>query len=91
MSNYQYKTNNQSNHSIIKEQKLWKTGNSVVVTMPKEVLEHFNVSTGDSLTFIINEDKVEVVKKEYTDLDILKLVDRTMERHGEIIEGLKDR
>lgn len=78
-------------HSFVREQKLWKTGNSVVITVPKEVLNHFNVTTGDALMFDVNEDRVELVKKEYDDLDILKLVDRTLDRHGEIIEGLIER
>lgn len=77
--------------NVIKEQKLWKTGNSTVITVPKEILSHFNVTSGDKLSFVISDDKVEIVKKEYTDEDILKLVDRTLSRHGDIIEGLKER
>lgn len=90
MSKFEYNSANE-NHSFVKEQKLWKTGNSVVITVPKEVMNHFNVTTGDALTFEIKDEKVELVKKEFDDLDILKLVDRTLDRHGEIIEGLIER
>ncbi|MCU7557628.1 AbrB/MazE/SpoVT family DNA-binding domain-containing protein [Macrococcus capreoli] len=90
MSKFEYEPKN-NGHSFIKEQKLWKSGNSVVITVPKEVLNHFNVTTGDALMFDVNEDRVELVKKAYDDLDILKLVDRTLDRHGEIIEGLIER
>lgn len=78
-------------HSIIKEQKLWKTGNSTVVTVPREVLDHFSVQSGDHLTFKISDDKVEVIRKEFSDSDILSLVDRTLERHEGVIKGLIDR
>ncbi len=30
-------------------------------------------------------------EQQHIDGDVLKLVDRTLERHGEIIEGLKDK
>lgn len=90
MSKFEYEPT-KDGHSFIKEQKLWKSGNSVVITVPKEVLNHFNVTTGDALMFDVNQDRVELVKKAYDDLDILKLVDRTLDRHGEIIEGLIER
>ncbi|UBH08902.1 AbrB/MazE/SpoVT family DNA-binding domain-containing protein [Macrococcus armenti] len=82
---------NHDNHSIIKEQKLWKTGNSTVVTIPKEMMDALNVSVGDVLKFDILEEEVSVTKKSIDDLDILKLVDRTLDRHGKIIEGLIER
>ncbi|UTH11875.1 AbrB/MazE/SpoVT family DNA-binding domain-containing protein [Macrococcoides canis] len=82
---------NDNNHSIIKEQKLWKTGNSTVVTVPKEMMDALNVSAGDIVKFDILDEGVRVTKKSVDDLEILKLVVRTLDRHGKIIEGLIER
>ncbi|WP_414044154.1 AbrB/MazE/SpoVT family DNA-binding domain-containing protein [Macrococcus sp. EM39E] len=90
MSKFEYEPKNDG-HSFIKEQKLWKTGNSVVITVPKEVLNHFNVTTGDALMFDVNEDRVELVKKDFSDMDILNLANEISEEYNMTFEKLVDR
>ena len=90
MSKFEYEPT-KDGHSFIKEQKLWKSGNSVVITVPKEVLNHFNVTTGDALTFDVNEDRVELVKKAYTDMDILELDNEISNEYHTTFEKLVDR
>ncbi|UBH22646.1 AbrB/MazE/SpoVT family DNA-binding domain-containing protein [Macrococcus armenti] len=82
---------NRDNHSIIKEQKLWKTGNSTVVTIPKEMMENLNVTVGDTLEFNLMSDGVVIKKKESTDQDILDLAKEISQEYHETFEKLVER
>lgn len=82
---------NHDNHSIIKEQKLWKTGNSTVVTIPKEMMENLNVTVGDTLEFNLMSDGVVIKKKESTDQDILDLAKEISQEYHETFEKLVER
>lgn len=82
---------NHDNHSIIKEQKLWKTGNSTVVTIPKEMMENLNVTVGDTLEFNLMSDGVVIKKKESTDQDILDLAKEISNEYHETFERLVER
>ncbi|UBH13404.1 AbrB/MazE/SpoVT family DNA-binding domain-containing protein [Macrococcus armenti] len=82
---------NHDNHSIIKEQKLWKTGNSTVVTIPKEMMENLNVTVGDTLEFNLMSDGVVIKKKESTDQDILDLAKEISNEYHETFEKLVER
>lgn len=54
----------------IKKRKIIKSGNSLVVTLPKEWLEDRKLSEGDELMMIVDED---IQIKEPTDKNIDKL------------------
>lgn len=82
---------NHDNHSILKEQKLWKTGNSTVVTIPKEMMENLNVTVGDTLEFNLMSDGVVIKKKESTDQDILDLAKEISNEYHETFERLVER
>ncbi|QIH75064.1 AbrB/MazE/SpoVT family DNA-binding domain-containing protein [Macrococcoides canis] len=82
---------NDNNHSIIKEQKLWKTGNSTVVTVPKEMMESLNAGIGDTLEFDIMTDCVVIKKKETTDQDILDLAKEISQEYHSTFEKLVER
>ena len=38
------------------DSKLWKTGNSYVVTIPKRIVRKWNIKVGDDLTIIIKKE-----------------------------------
>ncbi|UOB20788.1 AbrB/MazE/SpoVT family DNA-binding domain-containing protein [Macrococcus armenti] len=80
-----------SKHSIIKEQKLWKTGNSTVVTVPKEMMESLNAGIGDTLEFDVMTDCVVIKKKETTDQDILDLAKEISQEYHSTFEKLVER
>ena len=48
---------------MIIRRKLRKTGNSTVVSIPKDIFEKLNAGEGDNLEFVI-EDEAAVIRKE---------------------------
>ena len=45
--------------------RLWRSGNSVVVAMPQDVMDHLNVSPGDNLVFIKEKGKRITIRRSY--------------------------
>tara|TARA_Y100000034_G_C6616967_1_gene268855 strand:+ start:195 stop:335 length:141 start_codon:yes stop_codon:yes gene_type:complete len=41
------------------DSKLWKTGNSFVVTVPKKIVKKLNIKVGDELEVVIKKDEKE--------------------------------
>lgn len=77
------------------ERKVRKSGNSYIVGIPPKVLEDLNIKEGSNIEYVKEPTGGYTVKKVNTDedkdLEILKLVDRTLDRHGDIIRGLADK
>lgn len=67
------------------ERKITKIGNSLGVTLPKEVLEHIKISQGDNVTFKLEGDgQVTIKKEEKIDMSGIKEIDQ------DFVDGLNN-
>ncbi|MFD1673237.1 AbrB/MazE/SpoVT family DNA-binding domain-containing protein [Alicyclobacillus fodiniaquatilis] len=77
--------------------KVTKIGNSLGVTLNKELLNKINADLGDDLEVIVKENEGEIVLRKSTTLPqgidprFFEIFDEMMEQYHETIEGLKNR
>lgn len=71
--------------------KIRKTGNSTVVSIPKEILEKLNVSEGDDLEFITEKDSIIIQKYTDSDQEILNLSREMFEEYDKTMRDLVNR
>ncbi|WP_271398933.1 AbrB/MazE/SpoVT family DNA-binding domain-containing protein [Salinicoccus roseus] len=73
------------------QRKLRKTGNSTVVSIPKDILEKLNAGEGDNLEFVIEDETVVIRKEEDSQKDILALSNEMFEKYDKTMRDLVER
>ncbi|OZT76787.1 AbrB/MazE/SpoVT family DNA-binding domain-containing protein [Salinicoccus roseus] len=76
---------------MIIRRKLRKTGNSTVVSIPKDILEKLNAEEGDNLEFVIEDEAVVIRKEEDSQKDILTLSNEMFEKYDKTMRDLVER
>lgn len=77
---------------IEKERKITKIGNSLGVTLPKEILKHLNLALGDDIKFYVDaEGNVSVKKITPVDQDFLDGFKYAFENYDDALRNLADR
>ncbi|KIH70820.1 AbrB/MazE/SpoVT family DNA-binding domain-containing protein [Salinicoccus roseus] len=76
---------------MIIRRKLRKTGNSTVVSIPKDILEKLNAGEGDNLEFVIEDEAVVIRKEEDSQKDILTLSNEMFEKYDKTMRHLVER
>lgn len=76
---------------MIIRRKLRKTGNSTVVSIPKDILEKLNAGEGDSLEFVLEDEAVVIRKEEDSQKDILTLSNEMFEKYDKTMRDLVER
>ncbi|MEZ2458956.1 AbrB/MazE/SpoVT family DNA-binding domain-containing protein [Salinicoccus roseus] len=76
---------------MIIRRKLRKTGNSTVVSIPKDILEKLNAGEGDNLEFVIEDEAVVIRKEEDSQKDILTLSNEMFEKYDKTMHDLVER
>ncbi|MCF8568619.1 AbrB family transcriptional regulator [Alicyclobacillus tolerans] len=77
--------------------KVTKIGNSLGVTLNKELLNKINADLGDDLEIIVNQNEGEIVLRKAPkvpqglDSRFFELLQANVEQYRKTIEGLKDR
>jgi len=73
-------------------QKLFKAGNSIVITIPKQLLELLKINAGDAVVLEPNKDSVTIKRKEKVAHDVddrfLKMVDDFANEHEDVLKEL---
>ncbi|MHD0396631.1 hypothetical protein ACY2DA_01945 [Staphylococcus simulans] len=76
------------------KQQVRRNGTRYFVDIPTEVLNDLMLDEGTTIKFVKENDTYSIVRDD-SERDsipmIISLVDRTLERHGEIIQGLIER
>lgn len=77
-------------------QKLYKNGNSVAVTIPKEYLKDFNLRDGSSVVVTKKADGITVhpqkkIKVADVDQKFAKMVDEFIQDHEDVLQKLSKR
>ncbi|RIN78645.1 hypothetical protein BU015_03100 [Staphylococcus simulans] len=81
-------------NNILNQQQVRRNGTRYFVEIPLAVPNDLKLEEGSTLNFVKMHDKYSIVKDESElkrDSMIISLVDRTLERHGDIIHGLIER
>ncbi|CAM2842291.1 AbrB/MazE/SpoVT family DNA-binding domain-containing protein [Salinicoccus roseus] len=73
------------------QRKIRKTGNSTVVSIPKDILEKLNAGEGDNLEFVIEDEAVVIRKEEDSQKDILTLSNEMFEKYDKTMRDLVER
>ncbi len=76
---------------MIIRRKLRKTGNSTVVSIPKDIFEKLNAGEGDNLEFVIEDEAVVIRKEEDSQKDILTLSNEMFEKYDKTMRDLVER
>ena len=76
---------------MIIRRKLRKTGNSTVVSIPKDILEKLKAGEGDNLEFVIEDEAVVIRKEEDSQKDILTLSNEMFEKYDKTMRDLVER
>ncbi len=73
------------------QRKIRKTGNSTVVSIPKEILERLNASEGDNLEFITEKNAITIQKKIDSEQEILNISNEMFEEYDKTMRDLVNR
>lgn len=73
------------------QRKIRKTGNSTVVSIPKEILERLNASEGDNLEFITEKNAITIQKKIDSEQEILNISNEMFEKYDKTMRDLVNR
>lgn len=73
------------------QRKIRKTGNSTVVSIPKEILERLNASEGDNLEFITEKNAITIQKKKDSEQEILNISNEMFEKYDKTMRDLVNR
>ena len=73
-----------------KHYKIRKSGNSDVTTVPQEVKTALGVQTGDSISYIFDENGTIRIKKAEKKIDVDTIVDTVMEEYEAALKDLVD-
>ncbi|MBY8909055.1 AbrB/MazE/SpoVT family DNA-binding domain-containing protein [Salinicoccus roseus] len=73
------------------QRKIRKTGNSTVVSIPKDILEKLNAGEGDNLEFVIEGEAVVIRKEEDSQKNILTLSNEMFEKYDKTMRDLVER
>lgn len=76
---------------MIIRRKLRKTGNSTVVSIPKDILKKLNAGEGDNLEFVIEGEAVVIRKEEDSQKNILTLSNEMFEKYDKTMRDLVER
>ena len=68
-----------------------KSGHSVMMTLPPDVLEKLDMSAGDHIEYVIKENGVEVRKASDREKDFLATVNAAMDDYNAALEELINR
>lgn len=77
-------------------QKLYKTGNSIAVTIPKPLLENLNLKEGDEVILEKQGDEVTIIAKHRklapdVDAEFMKMVEEFADEHDDVLRELAKR
>ena len=76
-------------------QKLFKAGNSTVITVPKQILELLKIKEGDDVVLEPNQDSVTLKRKAKNaggvDAKFMKMVDDFATEHEDVLKELAKR
>lgn len=73
--------------------KIRKSGNSYVLTIPPSIMDGLELREGDAVSYVINNNRVELVKQEPEVVDdaFIELVDSIYEEHKDTFKSLVDK
>lgn len=73
-------------------QKLFKAGNSIVITIPKQLLELLKINAGDAVVLEPHADSVTIKRKVKESHDVndkfMKMVDEFANEHEDVLKEL---
>ncbi|MCI2852748.1 antitoxin MazE [Staphylococcus hominis] len=70
--------------------KLRKVGDSLVISLPCEVIEALKIDNNENIQFVIEDDKVILQKENNKDKDFSKLLDETFFKYDEALRKLSE-
>lgn len=70
--------------------KIRKSGNSNIATIPQEVKQALDVQEGDSIRYLIKDDKVEIVK-DIPQPDIDALIEESINQYHVLMQELVEK
>ncbi|MDS0981523.1 addiction module antitoxin [Staphylococcus hominis] len=70
--------------------KLRKMGDSLVISLPCEVIEVLKIDNNENIQFVIEDDKVILQKENNKDKDFSKLLDETFFKYDEALRKLSE-
>lgn len=72
----------------LEARKVRKAGNSLIVSLPENVIEALDVQKGESIQFVIKEDSTVTLEKKND--EFLSLIEKIYDENQDIIEALAE-
>lgn len=77
-------------------QKLYKTGNSIAVTIPKQLLEKHNLKEGSEIVLEEEDKKITITSKNNklapdVDAEFMKMIEQFADEHDDVLRELAKR